>query len=383
MDKTIKLLKKATLWFFQQLSLIVPVKKNRVTFIRTHFLGSNTTLVFEKIRKNNDLDIQFFDHYPVNGTMPLILNEIKLYFKLLKSKIIITTHGAVLKTRKNICIDLWHGIPIKGMNLMDNTITKKKRVENKIDFFITASDFQITLMNACFGKKHSQYAVLGLPINDLLFSKNESIYTKLNFSNDIKVIFYLPTFRDGEQLGTNCDNAISKLRMKNFEFESFNQFLIQNNLVFVIKPHPYEMDLWLNFKTHYSFSNIVLVFDAFLKEQNIDTYNILGITDILITDYSSVYFDFLLLNRPIIFIPTDLEKYREKRNLLLEPYDFWTPGPKCLNQNDLQNEIVKCLNEKAYYEKERALMTSIFHKYKDGKSSERIVEFIKEVISKN
>jgi len=104
----------------------------------------------------------------------------------------------------------------------------------------------------------------------------------------------------------------------------------------------------------------------------------LGYSDLLITDYSSVYFDYLLIDKPVIFVPTDIEEYSQKRGFLLEPYDFWTPGPKVYNQDNLLNSILANLNEPNKYKKERNLINSMINYYKDNKSSERVWNLIKE-----
>jgi len=93
-----------------------------------------------------------------------------------------------------------------------------------------------------------------------------------------------------------------------------------------------------------------------------------------------VHFDFLLLNKPIIFIPTDIEEYRKKRGFLLEPYDMWTPGPKVYTQKELQNEILKSLNDPSYYAEERERLKNIVHYYQDANSSKRVWEFINSLI---
>ena len=110
-----------------------------------------------------------------------------------------------------------------------------------------------------------------------------------------------------------------------------------------------------------------------------DIYPLLGLTDCLITDYCSIYFDYLHLNKPIIYFPFDYEKYiREDRELIFD-YDEMTPGPKCYDQYTLQSEITKTLLEgEDEYKEERKKMLDKSFKYKDGKSSERIYEYIKD-----
>ena len=100
----------------------------------------------------------------------------------------------------------------------------------------------------------------------------------------------------------------------------------------------------------------------------------LGNFDILITDYSSIYFDYLLLNRPIIFIPLDLEEYAQTRGFLLEPYDFWAPGPKVTTVDALIDEIRKCLADPACYEEERVVVNNLINRFQDGNSSRRVWE---------
>ena len=98
----------------------------------------------------------------------------------------------------------------------------------------------------------------------------------------------------------------------------------------------------------------------------------------MITDYSSVYFDFLLLDRPIIFIPFDIKEY-SKRGFALEPYDFWTPGPKVYSLNELIKELKVFINNPEYYNKERKTVNHLVNTYKDGKSCERVWNLIEKL----
>ena len=114
-----------------------------------------------------------------------------------------------------------------------------------------------------------------------------------------------------------------------------------------------------------------------LRNQLIDLYHVLNEIDALITDYSSVYIDFLIKNKPIIFIPADLDKYRSTQGLILEPYDRWTPGPKAYTQEGLSKELENLVLNQDNYSKKRSLITEILHKYQDINSSERIYKIIK------
>jgi CDP-glycerol glycerophosphotransferase (TagB/SpsB family) len=86
-------------------------------------------------------------------------------------------------------------------------------------------------------------------------------------------------------------------------------------------------------------SQVVLLTSEAYTEHTEDLYCLLPATDALITDYSSVYFDYLLLDRPIGFVVDDLEHYRRQRGFLLEPVERWMPGEQFRSAKDLEKFI--------------------------------------------
>ncbi|NMC62356.1 MAG: glycosyl transferase, partial [SAR324 cluster bacterium] len=161
----------------------------------------------------------------------------------------------------------------------------------------------------------------------------------------------------------------------------FKDFLISNDIVFICKLHPFEEKLFVG-KFSGNHNRFLLISNKTLVENDIDLYRLIGSVDLLITDYSSVYFDYLLLNKPMVFTPTDLEEYEKKRGFLLEPYGFWTPGPKATNQQQLQDEILRSLEDPDYYRKERETINNIINHYKDDRSCERVTQLIMEKLNR-
>ncbi|MCX5773226.1 MAG: CDP-glycerol glycerophosphotransferase family protein, partial [Fusobacteria bacterium] len=106
----------------------------------------------------------------------------------------------------------------------------------------------------------------------------------------------------------------------------------------------------------------------------LDVNEIIGDVDLLMTDYSSVYFDFLLLNRKLIFIPSDIEEYDLNRGFVFEKYYDITPGEKVFTQEMLQKSLI-C--EEDLYIKEREYVKNMLHRYSDNNSCERVWEKIK------
>ena len=179
-----------------------------------------------------------------------------------------------------------------------------------------------------------------------------------------RVILYTPTYRDYDPKMTS---EITKNLATN---ERFIDYLRQNGLLLLILPHPFEYNLLKSFENQ----NVVMLDRKRFLENNIEIYDILPAVDILITDYSSIYFDYLLLNRPIIFYVPDLEKYRYERGFLLEPYEMWTPGDKAKTVEELILALDEAINNPKKWERERCWLRDVMFEYQDGNSSERIIK---------
>lgn len=349
---------------------------NKITLIIENYSGSNTLALL----KMNDVGES--NKYEI---IPIYKNKKghNYYYDLLTSKIVVHTHDFRYNPLQ-INIQLWHGIPLKGLSYMSNYLYQDTEVNHlawsKIDFIISPSGTYNTLLNSCYGIDSGKYKVLGMPRNDLLFNDNSrqklSNIINISFENK-KIIFYMPTFRKTVFGEKNGDFLATINQLPYDSLRELDSFLKANQSVMVMKLHPQES---LDFA---HLQNIVFLTEDQLVQYDIDLYEVLGCADILITDYSSVYFDFLLLKKPIIFYVPDLEVYERERGFLLEPFDFWAPGAKCMNTESLKAELLNVFKNESYYQKERGVVCSIVHRYKDNKSSQRVWEFIDQLLSVN
>lgn len=375
----------------KKFSVFIPIKKDRVTFVISNYSGDNIKPIIKKLKKNPEIDIKIIRikdvfHNNSKNFLKKTGNLCNYALKLLRSKMIVTTHSPFLNTKKNISLELWHGLPLKSIRLMNKNppekgseIYLKKR--KRPDYINSSSNFSTTILNSAFGLPFWKYVVLGYPRNDYLYSKKKEYFKKTFGLNKEKILFYLPTYR--EKTPKKYDEFIKNLTFDEFNLRAFNNFLKKNKMVFLMKPHPQDNNLWKGLLENKNLSNFKLIFEEDLENNDLNLYEILGQTDLLITDYSSVYLDYLLTNKPMLFIPSDLNNYRKNRGFILEPYELWTPGPKVHNQNSLQREIIKCINNPGYYKRERGLLKNIFHRYQDGKSNERVANFILEKMKNN
>jgi len=193
------------------------------------------------------------------------------------------------------------------------------------------------------------------------------------------LFFYMPTYRytvRGNRLeGNRAWNNL--FDFSRFDINEFCNFLEDKDCILFVKLHPAEERYFVD-KVPLT-KNIKLITNDLLTSKGMDLYEILNAANILITDYSSVYFDLLLLDTPIIFIPIDYEKYEESRGFLLS-YEEWTPGPKCTSQEQLQKQILMYLRDKGYYRTERKNILTKTHTYFDGNSCNRTWNFIESIL---
>ncbi len=139
----------------------------------------------------------------------------------------------------------------------------------------------------------------------------------------------------------------------------------------LIKMHYYELD-----KISFNFANEHSHIHLLKNQETNDINRILHHIDVLITDYSSVFYDFLVLNRPILFAPFDLDEYQQIDRELYEDYTSATPGPICQNWKEIQIQLEKYFYEGDTYQNERKEIFNHFFQYSDNYNSERIVDTV-------
>lgn len=297
------------------------------------------------------------------GTAILRQKKVTLMKYAFRAKFIISSHGPPLwRVPGQVGIELYHGIPLKRL---------LKQFGNAIDNFVVSSEFVAVLFSSNIQAPLDKFIPLGQPRCDALYTPRENsleaLSEILNYPVEKydRIAIYLPTFRDYSETATR---EIMSLLISNMKFE---RFLKNQNVLFIVKPHIRDEA----FLEKYKSDNIMILKNSELVDRYLTIYDILPSVDILITDYSSVYFDYLLLNRPIVFYAPDLEKYRETRGFLLEPYERWTPGDKARNVDELIRALEEAIENPKKWEKERLWLRDVMFKYQDNKASERIIKY--------
>ena len=368
------------------LFFLIKQENKRIVFVQESFSGSNAYALwkFMKNELSEEYDLILFKDDNLNTSLIKYYNKFKLLYS---AKLILTTHASYKPTKNHIHYQLWHGGTTKKAKMdlkKSNGIVSKSWKE--VNYILSYSETSSTFLNAIMLADFNKYIVTGAPRNDFLLNSNsnenlKNIFPNIDFTNK-KILFYLPTYRDfyGVKLGDKkYDNPFG---FSDFNLQNFDTFLELNKLIIIIKIHPHEEAILENYFNNYSNNNFLIIKDYILEQKSIDLYELLGSADALITDYSSVYYDFLLLNRPIIFIPIDIESYNNNMGFLIENYNEWFIGEKVFDYTNfikvLENTILN--DENILLKSQRKIMQIQHHRYIDGDSSKRVASFIKSII---
>jgi len=382
------------------IAYLVPKKRNLVLFIGKNKgrFCDNVKYLYLHFHKLKESNIQYYfltEHKCVyesltQNKLPVVYHPtlLSIYVLLRANILIVDSESWRLKSKyylsfKSKKIQLWHGVSLKRM---ESAVPKTAKYINSFggkldaavrgkfinhDLLISTSEF---FTQKVFSKAFRTKCFLesGYPRNDVFFNHLDDEYVLIGSDKETiskvsklredgyKIILYAPTFRDtgGDPI---TDGALNP--------DSLSEFANKNKAVFVFKFH-------VRADTTYKLE----AYDGIIKCDNSqDIQPLLKVSDILITDYSSVYMDYLLLDRPVIFFPYDYKKYIEKDRSLFFDYDWITPGPKCSSQDELEKTLIDyIIEQKDDFSAKRTEIRNLAFKYKDGNASERIWNFVKQ-----
>ena len=304
--------------------------------------------------------------------------KLKYSYYRIFSKYIMDCNPFILKTNKyQTRIYLSHSCPVKELKELHQS-------GGHIDYLISCSSFWNDIWKKLYSGSNlvKEYVIAGLPRNDTFFDRSQWKILFPEIERE-KTILWLPTYRNHKTkrnfeqytdihfpLGLPCLDDIEQVK-------ELNNYLKEAKSILVIKPHPAQD---LTEIKELDFSNIKLIDNSYFEEDT-TLYNYLPSIDALITDYSSVYWDFLLADKPVGLAIPDFEQYTQHIKI---PYDYekCVIGIRILSYNDLRSFIKSVVNNEDLYKSERNKNLSVYHKYVDGNASKRVVDLFEDIISK-
>ena len=362
---------------------LVPKSDKKIAIYGRRMLNDNAEALLDYIisRKYNDRYIIYvlihkniLDEnvkYKNVKNVYIYVNPLMTFYVMFRALRVFHTQGtsrcAMRPQRGQIIFNLWHGSPLKAIGGM---IGDKKHPETD-SYFLSASPFFAEINEKCFGHTQQQMFIGSNPRNDLLFNPRKLDLLSM-FGVKGKLVLCMPTFRNSSGLGKNDANKDFPLLSAD-NISTFDDYLEGKNLTFIIKPHPYQNKIAFLKK---EYKNIKVIYNEDLWRLDIRLYELLSCSDALITDFSSVYFDYLLLNRPIGFAIDDLDCYKNNRGYTVDNPLKLMPGPNIKNLDELKMFITDVVNECDSYVEERRRINNIANTYKTGDACQRILDFV-------
>ena len=177
---------------------------------------------------------------------------------------------------------------------------------------------------------------------------------------------------EGEHFENNIFNY------SDYDVEKIDEFLEENNIYIVTKVHFEDNKLYK--QEDFKLSKRIIFLNTEIMNEHLCTiYHIMDAFDGLITDYSSIYVNYLLLNKPIIFSCPDIEKYKEDRGFIVDDPTLLMPGAIVKTQAQLLKNLSLIIENHDTYKDKRKEMMPFFHNHLDGNSSKRLLEEILKI----
>lgn len=321
----------------------------------------------EKIKKEFKIELKVVSKKSIKGI-----------FFYLRAKHVFFTHGLYFnaKSKKNKRINLWHGMPLKkiGKNIQNNLSKKYSKPFMNNNTTIATSEFFKKVMADSFWLRDEEVLVVGQPRNDLLFEKS-NYFQKINLETKdfSKIFLWMPTFRKTIDSfyneGDFEENKIGVLELE--KIKEFNEILKEKRVLLLIKIHP--LDIIQRIKIENT-SNLKIIYPNDLEKLDEQLYPLLGEVDALLTDYSSVWIDFQITNKPVYFVMPDYDAYKNTRGFVFENFQNYSSYKIMKNYNDLI-EFIR--NIEIIYKIEDKKIENRLNDFFDNKSSERLIKKLK------
>ncbi len=359
-------IKKFILHFILSLEMIfisfLKIKKNRITFLslESDKLEHDFKLIYDGLN-HNDYDIQLcLIHYNKN-----LLGQFMYFINCMKQLYLINTSALVLINDNNYVIShfkrkevkvlqIWHACG--ALKKFGNAILREYPIAN-YDYVISTSSYWKEPYSEAFSLSQDHVLPIGMPRCDQLFNNDyikkqrESLFQQFPSIKNKKIILYAPTFRGDIYKG--------------FETIPFDSTSLLNQLgedyVLLYKYHPLLGNIQLD--SHPRIYNM----------NNIDTHALFTITDYLISDYSSIVFDYSILEKPLLFYVPDLKEYETSRGCFVDIQSLQCPV--CLTIDEIVKHISDNMDNKG-----SLYMKDLFFDYKDSYSTKRVCQFINDLL---
>lgn len=361
----------------------LPVKNNKIIFFHDAGNGygdSPKYMAEEILRRNLPYDIVWAvkdkNIIVPSSIRKTLITRIQSVYELATSKVIVTTLKGkynLKKKKSQFFIYVPHGqigakyVEAQAGKTLGTEYPKNSAWHSSVsDLFLSSSKLFTAEVRNYYWYPEGEIAEIGLPRNDIFFNyKKEDvrrIKEGLKISMDTHVALYAPTFRD------NGDDTAYSIDINRVLSALGNRF--GGKWIFLVRLH--RNFVWFK-KPSFEFSDHIIDVTSYP-----DIQELLLISNVLFSDYSSTVFDFNLMHRPIFLFTKDIEEYKRVRGI--KDWFFKVPFPFCHNNDELCGAILKYDDEK--YKQECKTFDELYGSLENGKATESIINMIEQIIQK-
>lgn len=356
---------------------IIPKKKNAIVLFSRPDYSDNCRIIYEKLTEYTGNKyiatwiVEDCESFKIkhSGIRYARHKSLKSLWCFCRAHYIIRTHslwGGIYEPERQIMCYAFHGMGIKGFEYN----IKDRYTHNSFEHFSVTSKLFADMFAEGLNADLNRFDITGLPRNDYLFVQPRELLEALDLSKYQKRIIWMPTFRENKLLGcqdgTSHDSGLPVISITGLDM--LNKILSEHNYCLLIKLHQ-----WAAESVKGAWSNIRVITDNDIPEP-FTLYHFLGLMDVLLTDYSSVSTDYLLLNRPIGYVYDDLDEFRKTRYLPLDPIEQYMAGARINSEEQLFQFIHNIETDE--YSADRERVAAVFLKDRDNLSTERYMKAI-------
>lgn len=367
--------------FYKMARVIIPKDKKLIVFesgVGKQFADSPRNIYEEIVERQLDYkkvwiinnNIRFKD----NTTRKVKRLSPRYYYYLARAGYWVNNQNFptyIEKSKRTTYIQTWHGTPLKKMlfdieNIQGRDETYLERVHHATknwDYLVSPSRYATDAFRSAFRYK-GEVLEVGYPRNDIFYKPEQfeiipEVKKKLNLPEGKRVILYAPTFRDNDTKGKNKFQFNLKMDLQRMKEELGDEFILLVRMHVVISNRLVIDDELSDFV--YNVSNYSDISDLYL------------ISDVLMTDYSSVMFDFANTGKPLLFFTYDLEEYKNDIRGFYMDFENEAPGPFVFNTDDIIQVLHKLPAIEENYAQKYQLFKEKFCGLEDGNAANRIV----------
>lgn len=331
------------------------VDNNKITFFSSPDFSDNAKVLYEYLNKRgSNYSYRWIveeDNYKDTENTKYIVGKTKknsgftleVLREIATSKYVFFTHSSPVyefgARNGQVVVNLWHGCGYKNRTSKIPWISM-----NPFDYVLVPGEIFVKTKSRFFGCRKEQVLPIGYPRYDLLFAESNSThdFVMLLKGNSLKFIIWMPTYRKTESgnFGVERIQGYYDLPILKSQDELLllNEVCRTNGITLCIKRHPHQVRYSCE---SLELSNICFISNETLVAKEIDLYNMLQYTDGLITDYSSIAIDYILLNKPIAFALNDYNNYHDAQGFVFENPLEYMPGDHLYSYDDMIAYLIK------------------------------------------